>query len=535
MHLSHLFFADDVVFMGQWNSKNIDTIIYVLKCFQRASGLCINVSKSKLMGIAVKDDYVHHAANRLGCGILSTPFMYLGSRVGGNMSRICEWDEIVDKLVGRLSKWKMKTLSIGGRLTLLKAVLGSMSIYHMSIFKVPMKVLHRMESIRSRFFNGVDLNSKKSIWVKWKNVLASKEKGGLGVSSLYALNRALLFKWVWRFITQKELLWSRVIKAIHGEKGRIGCRYNARHKSVWCDIIREVDYVNSQGFDLFSFMQRKVGNGEDTCFWDDVWCGETSLSHSFPRLYALEEDKGISVASKMAHVNLSSSFRRSPRGGAEHSQMEDLLVRLERVELGVSQDRWRWSLEGSGEFSVSSIRKALDDIRLPNVSTQTRWIKEVPIKINVHAWKVRLDCLPTRLNISRRGLAIPSILCAICDGSMESTAHLFFECSLAKATFQKICQWWNLDFREVCSFDDWASWINSIRMPSKLKSLLQGVCFGLWWRIWFFRNKLIFCTDIPSKAAIFDDVIFSFYWCRYRCKGSFSWVEWLKNPPLLSL
>ncbi|GJR15799.1 hypothetical protein Tco_0798451 [Tanacetum coccineum] len=192
--------------------------------------------------------------------------------------RICEWDEIVDKLVGRLSKWKMKTLSIGGRLTLLKAVLGSMSIYHMSIFKVPMKVLHRMESIRSRFFNGVDLNSKKSIWVKWKNVLASKEKGGLGVSSLYALNRALLFKWVWRFITQKELLWSRVIKAIHGEKGRIGCRYNARHKSVWCDIIREVDYVNSQGFDLFSFMQRKVGNGEDTCFWDDVWCGETSLS-----------------------------------------------------------------------------------------------------------------------------------------------------------------------------------------------------------------------------------------------------------------
>ncbi|GKC57108.1 RNA-directed DNA polymerase, eukaryota [Tanacetum coccineum] len=238
----------------------------------------------------------------------------------------------------------------------------------------------------------------------------------------------------------------------------------------------------------------------------------------------------------MAHVNLSSSFRRSPRGGAEHSQMEDLLVRLERVELGVSQDRWRWSLEGSGEFSVSSIRKALDDIRLPNVSTQTRWIKEVPIKINVHAWKVRLDCLPTRLNISRRGLAIPSILCPICDGSVESTAHLFFECSLAKATFQKICQWWNLDFREVCSFDDWASWINSIRMPSKLKSLLQGVCFGLWWRIWFFRNKLIFGTDIPSKAAIFDDVvIFSFYWCRYRCKGSFSWVEWLKNPQLLSL
>ncbi|GKF93625.1 RNA-directed DNA polymerase, eukaryota, partial [Tanacetum coccineum] len=128
--------------------------------------------------------------------------------------------------------------------------------------------------------------------------------------------------------------------------------------------------------------------------------------------------------------------------------MEDLLALLEGVFLGAAQDRWRWSLEGSGEFSVSSIRKALDDIRLPDVSTQTRWIKEVPIKVNVHAWKVRLDCLPTRLNLSRIGLDIPSILCPICGISVESSSHLFFDCVVAKEIFRKICHWWNLDFRE---------------------------------------------------------------------------------------
>ncbi|GJS38459.1 RNA-directed DNA polymerase, eukaryota [Tanacetum coccineum] len=42
----------------------------------------------------------------------------------------------------------------------------------------------------------------------------------------------------------------------------------------------------------------------------------------------------------------------------------------------------------------------------PEVSTQTRWIKAVPIKVNIHAWKVRMDCLPTRLNISRRDLPL---------------------------------------------------------------------------------------------------------------------------------
>ncbi|GJV01372.1 hypothetical protein Tco_1334941, partial [Tanacetum coccineum] len=158
--------------------------------YQINGGLSINLSKSKLLGVVVSEDRVVQAANRIGFGVLKAPFAYLGSKVWGNMSRIKSWDEIVDKMVDRLSKWKMKILSIGGRLTLLKAVLGSMPIYHMSIFKVPMKVLQRMESIRSRFFSGVDLNSKKSIWVKWSKVFCFKEKGGLGFSSLYALNRA---------------------------------------------------------------------------------------------------------------------------------------------------------------------------------------------------------------------------------------------------------------------------------------------------------------------------------------------------------
>ncbi|GKF71938.1 hypothetical protein Tco_0208052, partial [Tanacetum coccineum] len=95
------------------------------------------------------------------------------------MSRIQSWDEIMDKLVARLSKWKMKTLSIGGRLTLLKSTLSSMPIYHLSLFKVPSKVLQKMESIRCRFFNGIETDSNKQTWIKWNKVLASKEKGGL--------------------------------------------------------------------------------------------------------------------------------------------------------------------------------------------------------------------------------------------------------------------------------------------------------------------------------------------------------------------
>nr|GEY31068.1 RNA-directed DNA polymerase, eukaryota, reverse transcriptase zinc-binding domain protein [Tanacetum cinerariifolium] len=49
----------------------------------------------------------------------------------------------------------------------------------------------------------------------------AKDSGGL-VPSLYALNRGLMMKWVWRFYNQKTSLWANVIKAIHGEDESMG-------------------------------------------------------------------------------------------------------------------------------------------------------------------------------------------------------------------------------------------------------------------------------------------------------------------------
>nr|GFA03620.1 RNA-directed DNA polymerase, eukaryota [Tanacetum cinerariifolium] len=170
------------------------------------------------MGNAVSTNKVQRTPNFMGCLTLKPPFSYLGVKVGAMMSRINYWDDIVGKLRAHLSKWKMKNISIGGRLRLLKSVLASISIYHLSMFKVPAKVLHTMESIRSHFFIGADIDDKKMIWVSWSNVLASKHNGGLGISSFYTLNRALMFKWVWLFRTQNSSLWSKVISAIHGER-----------------------------------------------------------------------------------------------------------------------------------------------------------------------------------------------------------------------------------------------------------------------------------------------------------------------------
>ncbi|GKB77617.1 RNA-directed DNA polymerase, eukaryota, reverse transcriptase zinc-binding domain protein, partial [Tanacetum coccineum] len=275
-----------------------------------------------------------------------------------------------------------------------------------------------------------------------------------------------------------------VITAIHGVDGKIGHRSKSGHKSIWRDIVQDMEVVKNQGADLFSFMQKKLGNGADTCFWEDTWRGDMPFKQGYSRLYALELDKNINVAAKFAQTSL-----------------------MEEVALGDMMDRWYWSLEGSGDFSVASVRKLIDDIRLPGVPSQTRWIKAVPINVNVLAWKVRLDGLPSRLNISRRGMDITSILCPICDREVESVSHVFFACHVAKDNFQKICRWWNVDFMEVRSYDDWLLWMTNLRIHGKHKKVLEGVCYRLWWHLWSFRNKCVFGSDIPPKERLFDDVV----------------------------
>ncbi|GJR90624.1 cytokinin dehydrogenase 3-like protein [Tanacetum coccineum] len=86
----------------------------------------------------------------------------------------------------------------------------------------------------------------------------------------FTLNRALLFKWVWRFIIQESSLWYRFIKAIHGVRGALDISNSSSRRSSWLDIIRELQLCKLKGIDLLALVREKVGNGEDTLFWNDL-------------------------------------------------------------------------------------------------------------------------------------------------------------------------------------------------------------------------------------------------------------------------
>ncbi|GJW88208.1 RNA-directed DNA polymerase, eukaryota, partial [Tanacetum coccineum] len=290
------------------DKANVISMVHMLNYFFMASGLKINILKSKLMGIGTTQEEVNSAAKIIGCSTFSTPFKYLGVK----------------------------------------------------IYKAPMGVLHKLESIRRRFFNGVDNNERKI------NMIGSDQIS----------------------------LWSRLIRAIHGDDIiNTGCLFRS---SPCIHITRKVCSLHLKGINLLAHVKKKVGNGSTTLFWKDPWFADSPLINLFPRLFALE-------------------------------------------------------------------------------CSPTRWVKVVPIKINIFAWKVCLDRLPTRLNLSLCGIDIPSISGPICSSAGKTCAHLLFSFSMAKALYSKVARWCEMDIPVFDSYEDWLNWYISLRFSKAFKDMLEDV------------------------------------------------------------
>ncbi|GJZ82439.1 hypothetical protein Tco_0647612, partial [Tanacetum coccineum] len=67
---------------------------------------------------------------------------------------------------------------------------------------------------------------------------------------------------------------------------------------------------------------------------------------------------------------------------------------------------WAWDLNGDGDFCVKDARDLVDEVLLPKENVATRLIKTILIKVNVFAWKLHLDRLPTRSNLLKRGIQL---------------------------------------------------------------------------------------------------------------------------------
>ena len=104
---------------------------------------------------------------------------YLGlpSFVGRNWMAC--FTKIRERIWARMQGWKEKLLSQAGKEVMIKAVVQSIPVYSMNVFKLPVGLCKDIEAMIWKFWWG-NGETKKIHWVKWSSLCSSKSISGMG-------------------------------------------------------------------------------------------------------------------------------------------------------------------------------------------------------------------------------------------------------------------------------------------------------------------------------------------------------------------
>jgi hypothetical protein len=182
---------------------------------------------------------------------------------------------------------------------LLNSVLNSIPIFYLSYLKIPIQVWKRVRRMQREFLWGAKVGRKKISWVKWEEVCKPKNQGGLGVRDIRAVNISLLTKWRWRLLFDDGSIWKEVLKGKYGAvvigSVELGEDCVPWFSSLWWkDITLTGHNLETNWFAREAI--KRLGNGQATDFWKDIWVGDRSLKDRFPRLFSISTQKEDSVA-----------------------------------------------------------------------------------------------------------------------------------------------------------------------------------------------------------------------------------------------
>nr|XP_023889988.1 uncharacterized protein LOC112002055 [Quercus suber] len=191
--ISHIFFANDNLLFCKISSQECQHLIDILRLYEAAFDQKINSDKSSVFFSAnTPEEKKIESLDILGPMQDSRHSKYLGLPSVIGKSKIEVFAEIKERVGRKLSGWKEKILSIGGKEILIKAVAQAIPTYTMSYFQLPKGLCDEIESMMRKFWWGQRGQETKVAWISWKKLCKSKLKGGMGFKNLQVFNLAML-------------------------------------------------------------------------------------------------------------------------------------------------------------------------------------------------------------------------------------------------------------------------------------------------------------------------------------------------------
>jgi hypothetical protein len=109
---------------------------------------------------------------------------------------IKDLDPLVGRVKSKAEPWQWKFTSKGSKTVLINSCLASLPMYAMGLYLLPEGVHDNFDKELSRFFWQERNGRQKYHMVKWVDLCAPKECGGIGILASRHMNVALMLKWV---------------------------------------------------------------------------------------------------------------------------------------------------------------------------------------------------------------------------------------------------------------------------------------------------------------------------------------------------
>uniref|UniRef100_J3L0J0 CCHC-type domain-containing protein n=1 Tax=Oryza brachyantha TaxID=4533 RepID=J3L0J0_ORYBR len=464
---------DDVAIFIKPLQQEIQLMAKVLELFARISGLRTNLTKTELYPIAYGGQNLEALKNHLPGIVKNLPCTYLGMPLHFKKLRKVDYVPLLDKIGGRVPGWKRKFFTSPGRTTLVKSVLTSLPIYHLTAIQTPKWIIKKVDKHRRAFlWKGEDPDKvhNGSSLVNWHTVCRR-----LGILDLEKFARALRIRWLWMRWTDDSKPWVQF--------------------EIPCD---EMDKI------LFKAATEIIlGDGRKAQFWSDNWLQNRSLQTLAPNLYRLAKRKQTSVHSTMENNSWLSSLRQ-----LTSMQEIDELVTLGGIPqianlIHITPDTIRWKLTTNDTYSSKSAYEMQFIGSNTTVCYDKLWKAECEPKHRQLGWLILHKRTLTANNLLRRHWPF-NWICSLCGEVFEDTTHLFKECSYTRETWNQLCLWGKHNTLLLLNNKTLKEWWRSfceIKPKSLQKNLIRSL-ITTWWHIWIERNSRVFNSQHNTAIKV---------------------------------